>query len=214
MRAMCRRAFLKTSVSLVPLALWGGAQTKKKIAVIKGDECIACEACVDVCPVNAISIDDKEGVAKVDKKLCDACGDCVEECPVEAIEIKEVDREPEAGAVGPPGKKERLPQLDTGGTAAAAAFDITGLWTFRVNFEGDEKPITALVRFTGTPVKGAIADGDTGESQGMYLVQGDRVEFKFEGGDVGRGKFTSADKMEGILSERGIWTAERKRFRA
>ena len=211
MRAMCRRAFLKMSASLAPLALWGGAQTRKKIAVIKGDECIACEACVDVCPVNAISIDDKEGVAKVDKKLCDACGDCVEECPVEAIEIKEVDREPEAGAVGPPGKKERLPQLDTGGTAAAAAFDITGLWTFRVNFEGDEKPITALVRFIGTPDRGELSDGETGEKQGAYTVKDGRVEFVFLGGDAAKGKFVSADRMEGTLPQRASWTAERKR---
>ncbi len=47
------------------------------------DECIACGACVDVCPVEAISEGDP--YYKIDPELCTDCGACVDECPVEAI---------------------------------------------------------------------------------------------------------------------------------
>ena len=46
-------------------------------------KCCACESCVAVCPVGAISIVD--GKAKVDPDTCISCGACVGECPCEAI---------------------------------------------------------------------------------------------------------------------------------
>jgi ferredoxin len=47
------------------------------------EECIACGACVDVCPVEAITEGDP--YYKIDPELCTDCGACVDECPVEAI---------------------------------------------------------------------------------------------------------------------------------
>ena len=47
------------------------------------DECTGCEACVDTCPVEAISMVD--GVAQINQDECTECGACVGECPVEAI---------------------------------------------------------------------------------------------------------------------------------
>ncbi len=47
------------------------------------DECTSCGACVDVCPVEAISEGDTKYV--IDPDLCTDCETCVEECPVEAI---------------------------------------------------------------------------------------------------------------------------------
>ncbi len=53
---------------------------------VKIDEgkCTGCGACAEVCPVDAITVDD---VAKVDEGECIDCGTCVEECPVGAIEL-------------------------------------------------------------------------------------------------------------------------------
>jgi ferredoxin len=46
------------------------------------DECIACGACVDTCPVAAITLNDK---AEIDKGACIDCGACEGDCPVSAI---------------------------------------------------------------------------------------------------------------------------------
>jgi len=51
---------------------------------IDKEKCTACGACVDVCPVDAITIEDK---AVVDEDTCIDCGTCVDECPVEAISL-------------------------------------------------------------------------------------------------------------------------------
>lgn len=45
------------------------------------DACIACGACADACPVNAISEGD---IYKIDEDACIECGACADTCPVEA----------------------------------------------------------------------------------------------------------------------------------
>lgn len=47
------------------------------------DKCIACGKCEGVCPVEAISKDDKKYT--IDAETCVSCGQCVDECPSEAI---------------------------------------------------------------------------------------------------------------------------------
>lgn len=46
------------------------------------DDCIACGACAENCPVSAI----KEGDCKyeIDPELCIDCGTCADVCPVSA----------------------------------------------------------------------------------------------------------------------------------
>ncbi|THB67248.1 MAG: 4Fe-4S dicluster domain-containing protein [Spirochaetaceae bacterium] len=53
------------------------------MAHVISDECVACGACVDACPVNAILEGDP--IYKIDPALCTDCGACVDECPTEAI---------------------------------------------------------------------------------------------------------------------------------
>ncbi len=52
---------------------------------INAEECTACGACAEVCPVEAITVDD---VAVVNEDDCTECGACVEECPTEAITLE------------------------------------------------------------------------------------------------------------------------------
>jgi len=51
---------------------------------VNKDECVACGACVDVCPVEAISVDE---TAVIDEEKCTECGACTEECPTGALEL-------------------------------------------------------------------------------------------------------------------------------
>ncbi len=46
------------------------------------EECVACGACADVCPEDAIIVDD---VAVVDADKCIDCLACIDECPSDAI---------------------------------------------------------------------------------------------------------------------------------
>ena len=48
-------------------------------------KCTGCENCVDVCHVEAITMND--GKAFIDEENCVECGACESECPSEAIQI-------------------------------------------------------------------------------------------------------------------------------
>lgn len=50
---------------------------------VNKDTCIGCGACVDTCPVGAITLVD--GKADINPDICISCGACVGTCPVEAI---------------------------------------------------------------------------------------------------------------------------------
>lgn len=47
------------------------------------DQCVSCGACVNMCPVEAISMGDTHMVINRDK--CAGCGMCQPACPVGAI---------------------------------------------------------------------------------------------------------------------------------
>ena len=51
---------------------------------VNQEMCTGCGACVEVCPVGAIALDDR-GVAGIDEDECIRCGKCHEACPEEAV---------------------------------------------------------------------------------------------------------------------------------
>jgi len=56
------------------------------MVVVDAEQCTGCEVCVEVCPVEAISVSD--GVAEINQETCTECESCVAECPNEAIKVK------------------------------------------------------------------------------------------------------------------------------
>ena len=46
------------------------------------DECIACGACAEACPVSAIA--EGDGKYEINADECIECGACADACPVEA----------------------------------------------------------------------------------------------------------------------------------
>jgi formate hydrogenlyase subunit 6/NADH:ubiquinone oxidoreductase subunit I len=52
---------------------------------IDKENCIACGACEDVCPVSCIT-EVEDGKRLIDEDVCISCGACADACPVDCIE--------------------------------------------------------------------------------------------------------------------------------
>ena len=64
--------------------------TGAPVAEVISETCTGCGNCVQVCPVNAIQLIQKDGVlslAEVESLLCTGCGNCAVVCPVNSIMI-------------------------------------------------------------------------------------------------------------------------------
>lgn len=55
------------------------------MAHVVSDECVACGACADTCPVGAITVGEK---AVVDADVCVDCCACEDVCPVGSITME------------------------------------------------------------------------------------------------------------------------------
>jgi electron transport complex protein RnfB len=53
-------------------------------AVVDAAACVGCEACIDRCPVGAVTV---EEIAAVDRQRCLGCGLCASTCPSDAITL-------------------------------------------------------------------------------------------------------------------------------
>ena len=60
----------------------------KKLANVAAAVCVACGACVRVCPRQALTVW-KGCYAKADPSLCVGCGICVKTCPAGCITVEE-----------------------------------------------------------------------------------------------------------------------------
>ena len=56
--------------------------------VVDNDRCFGCAACVSLCPVNALVLDDL--LAVVDEPSCSHCNYCIPFCPVHALSIEKM----------------------------------------------------------------------------------------------------------------------------
>lgn len=67
--------------------IWPEASRIRVFMLVPGVEiphlCVQCPdyPCVNACPVEALSIDEKTGAVIVDREKCTGCGDCIEACP-------------------------------------------------------------------------------------------------------------------------------------
>lgn len=62
------------------------AQTVKKVAFIREEECIGCTKCIQACPVDAI-VGARKLMHTVIEKDCTGCDLCVAPCPVDCIDM-------------------------------------------------------------------------------------------------------------------------------
>lgn len=55
------------------------------LIIVNKAECVGCEECVHICPVDAITM--KKEKAEIVQHKCDQCERCIPVCPVKAIKI-------------------------------------------------------------------------------------------------------------------------------
>ena len=56
-------------------------------ARVNEEACTGCQACEEICPMNAVEIDDEQAVAEVDINRCIGCGLCVTACQFDAMAL-------------------------------------------------------------------------------------------------------------------------------
>jgi heterodisulfide reductase subunit A len=54
-------------------------------ATVHAEHCSGCRICNDLCPYNAISFVEADGVSVINPAMCQGCGTCVAACPAGAI---------------------------------------------------------------------------------------------------------------------------------
>jgi len=65
----------------------GRVEIEAATAVIDERICSGCQACLEVCPYNAIDFDAEKGVCRVNEALCKGCGACIAACFSDAVSL-------------------------------------------------------------------------------------------------------------------------------
>lgn len=60
-------------------------------AKVDKDLCVGCGTCVDICPMDAIELEDD--ISSISKKRCIGCGNCSAKCPQDAISLEKRERQ-------------------------------------------------------------------------------------------------------------------------
>ena len=69
-----------------------GPQKSNYRAVVDAETCMACGACIELCPMEAIA-EGEDSKSMVNRDKCIGCAVCVTGCPVDAIELEPVSAE-------------------------------------------------------------------------------------------------------------------------
>jgi ferredoxin len=77
---------IRQGLRIGPPAFWNTVLRLPGLTVVVGPDCVGCGACVEVCHVRAITMDEKEGRAHISER-CKGCGRCVATCPSGAITL-------------------------------------------------------------------------------------------------------------------------------
>ena len=98
-------------------------------AVVNQEKCAGCGVCIEVCPVQAISLNLKRK-AQVNSEKCIECGKCARECPNQAIELVQettyplVQRDLPQTIATATGESKSQP----GGTLRSVSQELLALW--------------------------------------------------------------------------------------
>jgi indolepyruvate ferredoxin oxidoreductase alpha subunit len=93
MMNVLRDAQLRSGVNVI-IAKQQCVITAKRAGVKRGrymvdpETCTGCGICIEVCPYDARSLNEKTRVALVNDALCTGCGNCAQICPQHAIKVK------------------------------------------------------------------------------------------------------------------------------
>jgi len=77
-----RLDFLEMRINSIGRGIPAASRLKATVDV---EKCAGCGICQEVCPVDAIEVDD---CAQIQMRLCTGCGRCVQECPQEALSLR------------------------------------------------------------------------------------------------------------------------------
>lgn len=58
-------------------------------AIVAPDNCTGCQACEEICPMDAIDMNDTDIVAQVNQERCIGCGLCVTACEFDAMALRD-----------------------------------------------------------------------------------------------------------------------------
>ena len=133
-----------------------------KAQIVDASRCTRCGACVEVCPVSAVTLDD---LPQVDQIACIGCGACVSECPVSVFELAHyTDRQVAAaveGLLSEPSEDVRVLGV-FGDVLAYVAADSAG--TARMEYPPAIRilRLPSAARFARREILGAFAAGADG----------------------------------------------------
>ncbi len=66
----------------------------RKIELLEPD-CVLCDACIPICPTEAIENRPEDATLSIHQDLCYGCGRCVEACPTQALTLYPTHQDPE-----------------------------------------------------------------------------------------------------------------------
>ena len=80
--------FKKPSTLMYPVVPREWEERTRGSVSIKGEDCIGCGICANVCPTTAIEVDKAEGKWTIQRMQCVQCSGCVDSCPKKCLTME------------------------------------------------------------------------------------------------------------------------------